>query len=51
MYDIDSGITQPKFDPTGVRTYDIIGSTFHVHETLTLITEPSGNPASHCLLD
>ena len=51
MYDLDSGIMHPKFDPTRVRTYDIRDNTFHVHDPFTLTTEPPGNPASYCWVD
>ena len=42
-YNLGIGATHSKFDLTRVRTHypQIMDSTFHVPETLTLITEPA----------
>ena len=39
-YNLDRNTTHPKFDLTGVRTFEIIDSTFHDPETLILTNEP-----------
>ena len=42
--DHESPSTHPKFEPTGIRTHDlqIMDNTFHVPETFTLTSKPSG---------